>query len=478
MVKRLFHILQVSTVDNCDGAGGAARVAWNLFQAYRAYGHNSWLAVRKKFTDDQDVIQIPNDNFRSQWARVWSAVGNVFLPLDGRVRGAGRLRNWFHCVGQFRKFVEIRLGHDDFDFPGTLRLLDLPVERPEIVHCHNLHGDYFDLRVLPWLSQQVPVVLTLHDMWLLTGHCAHSFDCERWKTGCGHCPDLTIYKAIPRDETAYNWQRKQQIYAKSRLYISTPSRWLMQKVEQSILAPAIVEARVIPNGVDLSVFHPGDKLAARISLGIPREARILLCAAGDLRRSVWKDYQTLETAVAIASERLPEQNIRFIALGEDAPPIKIGRAEIFFIPYLKTPESVAQYYRASDIYFHASKADTLPNTVLEASACSTPVIATAVGGIPEQVKGLRILTCRSHNSDLNRYGIDEATGMLVPQGNAEEMAAGIVALLTDEALRRKLGENAAKSARYRFDLNRQVDDYLEWYEEILEQRHIVWSKKG
>ena len=109
----------------------------------------------------------------------------------------------------------------------------------------------------------MPTVLTLHDAWLLSGHCAHSFDCERWKTGCGECPDLTIEPAIRRDATADNWVRKRDIYARSRLYVATPSPWLMGRVEQSMLAPAVEQARVIPNGVDLSVFRPADKRSIR-----------------------------------------------------------------------------------------------------------------------------------------------------------------------------------------------------------------------
>src|SRR5204862_2786030 len=112
-------------------------------------------------------------------------------------------------------------------------------------------------------SHQVPLVLTLHDGWLLSGHCAHSLDCERWTIGCGHCPDLTLDPAIRRDATAYNWRRKHELFKNSRLYIATPSRWLMQKVERSMLATYVLGARIIPNGVDLPIFHPADQQAAR-----------------------------------------------------------------------------------------------------------------------------------------------------------------------------------------------------------------------
>jgi len=69
---------------------------------------------------------------------------------------------------------------------------------------------------------------------------------------------------------------------------------------------------------------------------------------------------------------------------------RIGQAEVKFVPYQSSPEDVAKYYQIADVYVHAARADTFPNTVLEALACGAPVVATAVGGIPEQIKGLRM----------------------------------------------------------------------------------------
>jgi len=116
---------------------------------------------------------------------------------------------------------------------------------------------------------------------------------------------------------------------------------------------------------------------------------------------------------------------------------------------------------------HAAKADTFPNTILEALACGTPVVATAVGGIPEQVKGAKIANGKIGSANLNRYDLQEATGFLVSPGDVEGMADGIERLLTDDSLRRRLSENAARDAARRFDLEHQVKAYLGWYEEIL-----------
>jgi len=448
--KERIRILQVST---SDGRGGAEKVAYNLHRAYRARGYPAWLAVGYKQTDDDHVLVIPNDACRGAWARFWLCAGRMLDPLVGRVKGVGRLRQRISLgVGQPRRWRTVQQGHEDLDFPGTWRLLDLLPERPDVVHCHNLHGGYFDLRALPWLSQHVPVVLTLHDAWLLSGHCAHSFDCERWKTGCGQCPDLSIYPAVKRDATAYNWRRKRDIYAQSRLYVATPSRWLMRKVEQPMLAPAVQEARVIPNGIDLSVFHPPeDRHAVRSVLGIPQEAKVILFAANGIRMNIWRDFEMMRAAVARVARRMDGQSVLFLALGDDAPPEHIGRATVQFVPYQTDPKVVARYYQASHVYVHAARADTFPNVVLEALACGTPVVATAVGGIPEQVE-------------------DGVTGFLVAPGDAEAMADAVVALLTNGALQKRLGENAAEDARKRFDLEQQVNEYIEWYRAIIESR--------
>lgn len=447
------HILQVNTADM---GGGAESVAWQLFKGYRHSGHVSWLAVGSNQSGDADVFSIPQDELRHSWAKTWLGLAERLEPLVGRVRGAGRVQKLCGLgIGQPGRWVDRVRGIEDFSFPGTRHLPNLPPVVPDILQCHNLHGawlpdgGYFDLTALPWLSGRLPVVVTMHDAWLLSGHCAHSFDCERWKTGCGSCPDLTIYPSIRRDATAYNWARKQRIFSKSRLYLSAPSHWLMQKVQQSMLTSAIVESQVIPNGVNLAVFHPEDKIAVRRTLGLPHNQKIVLFAAHGVRGNVWKDYPTMRAAIEGVGRRLQEEDVLFVALGDEGDTERVGHAQIRFIPFTKNPDEVARYYQAADVYLHAARADTFPNTVLEALACGVPVVATAVGGIPEQVD-------------------DSKTGFLVPSGDRQAMADSLIRLLSGEHLRRQFGQEAVRTARTRFDLQRQVNSYLTWFEKIME----------
>lgn len=447
MLNQSFSILQLSTQDI---GGGAEKIAHTLHHSYLTKGYNSWLAVGNKQSNESNILEIPNDKYRNPWAKLWLTTAKPLLPVIEKNRIAWKFHRFLtQTIGQPQRWLKRQLGHEEFDFPASIDILDLPPQQPNILHCHNLHGEYFDLRILPQLSQQLPTVLTLHDAWLLSGHCAHSFNCDRWKTGCGKCPDLTLPPAIKRDATAYNWQIKQQIYAASKLYIATPSHWLMDKVEQSILQPAIIDNKVIPNGIDLAIFHPNDKSAVRSKLNIPIDAKVILFTANTIFNNPWKDYQTMQAAIKIVAERLKQEQILFIALGETAPKTEIGSAKIRFVPYQKQPETVASYYQAADVYIHAAKVDTFPNTVLEALACGTPVVATAVAGIPEQIE-------------------EGVTGFLVPSGDVKSLANYIEEILIDRTLQQQMSDRAATVAKQKYGLERMVEEYLSWYRAILE----------
>jgi glycosyltransferase involved in cell wall biosynthesis len=257
-----------------------------------------------------------------------------------------------------------------------------------------------------------------------------------------------------RDNTALNWQRKAAIYRDSRLFVATPSKWLMDKVDRSMLSAGVAERRVIPNGVDLNRFRPGDQAAARRALGLPEETRVILFSANGITANPWKDWPTIREAVAIASERLTTQRLILLGLGEDRGPESAGRAEIRFTPFSGDRDTVVTHYAAADVYLHAARADTFPSTVIEALACGVPVVATAVGGIPEQVRDFR---------EASYAG----TGILAQAGNPGGLVDGLVRLLENAELRGRLAQNAREDARERFDVARQANDYITWYVDVL-----------
>lgn len=457
--------MRILSVSTSDTGGGAQRVALDLHHQFRARGHSAWLAVGSREGKDPHTVLLDDGRFLNPWARLWQRSSNLLSPLVGRVKGAGKARIWVQNLGRPGRALRLMAGHEDFDHPATRGLLNLPSERIDILHAHNLHGGYFDLRELPKLSAHLPVVLTLHDAWLLSGHCAHSFDCERWKTGCGSCPDLTIYPAVPRDRTAPNWVLKRDIYRRSRFYLSTPSNWLMEKVRESMIFSSVNEARVIPLGIDLGTFMPQEKAEARQALKLPLDARIVLFVSNFVTSNRWKDFSTILAAVERVASRSNGKEMILLALGEQSPELRLGNAVIRFIPFQRDRREVARYYSAADLYVHAAHVDTFPLTILESLACGSPVVATAIGGIPEQIRGLGV----PESAGVSGSGFDSeaATGILVPSQDPEAMAAALERLLGEDELRRKLGENAWRDAANRFSLEREGDDYLSWFREIL-----------
>jgi glycosyltransferase involved in cell wall biosynthesis len=445
--------------------GGAEVIASSLHRGLRRRGHHSWLASWTGNPDDPTVLQIPHRYApnESLWTRLLLRAARAVKP---RRKGRSPRRTLFRALRGAAtpgRIVSRRLGREWFGYPGTSRIPDLPPETPDLIHLHNLHGRYFDLRQLAPMSKRVPVILTLHDEWMLTGHCAYTLGCERWRIGCGECPDLTIYPAIERDGTRANLKVKAATYADSWLYVSTPSQWLMDRAQASALAGGAVGWQVIPNGVDLRVFRAGDQAEARAQLGLPAEPVILLFTANRARRNVFKDWETVSAAAeraAAASDR----PVLCIALGDDGPTVAIPNGELRFEPFRTDQAEVAAFYRAADLYLHAARAENLPTTILEALATGLPVVATAVGGIHEEVHSLAGTPGAWAGE---AFDADQATGVLVDPGDAEGMGRAIGALLADPDLRATLGRNAARDAAARFDVERQLDVTVRWYREVI-----------
>ncbi|MFC1584241.1 glycosyltransferase [Fibrobacterota bacterium] len=462
--------LRILHINNHDLGGGAARVAWELHHAQRKRGHDSWLAVGSRRSEEEQILQIPG--IATAWKRACEGMRGKLAPFEREVKGVWRLISLLKTWSVPQRAIEDLMGRENFYAPGTYKILSQIGYKPDIIHCHNLQGRYFDLRILPQWSRDIPTVLTMHDPWLLSGHCTHSFECDRWKTGCGACPDLDIFPRITRDGTRRNWNRKRNIYRKSRLYVVGDCSWVHERMKESMLGPAVAGSEVILLGVDLSLFKPRDKTDIRKQMGLPLDRPVLLFAASTIKRNQWKDYLTMQEAVKLVGERLGTGRILFMALGEQAEPIMEENYEIRFFPYETDPVVVAGFYQASDLYLHAARAETFPQAPIESLACGTPVIATAIGGIPEGIKGLRNGE-DGIDGDSNTYPEQEATGVLVPLGNARAMAGAIMKLISDNPLRIRLGENARKDCVSRFDQERVVNQYLALYRSLIGSRSSI-----
>lgn len=129
---------------------------------------------------------------------------------------------------------------------------------PDIIHLHNIHGYYLNMEILfNYLKKvQKPIVWTLHDCWIFTGHCSYftAVKCEQWKQGCDNCPQLKMYPSSWLvDNSKNNWNKKKELFTGlNTVKIITPSYWLAQLVKESFMKEYSVD--VIYNGINQSIF--------------------------------------------------------------------------------------------------------------------------------------------------------------------------------------------------------------------------------
>lgn len=405
--------MKVLHINTTDIGGGAEQAMLDVHHALTSVGHQSYCLVGVKKSN-------------------WDFIGQLSSP---------------QVFQRIKNERDRKQGREVVEFPSILKRIDRLDFAPDVVHIHNLHGDYIDIRELPELSHKHKVVIHLHDMWLLTGHCAQAILCDRWQSGCGNCPDLKLYPAIEKDATDYNWKRKREILEKSKLHFIGPSNWIAEQMRSSGIAYESIA--VIPNGVDTAVFKPGDKAEARNELGLGQDKFIVLFSARNPSRNEFKDYKTLEQAVKLVAKKAPEEEIELICLGETGAipkPLEYNNLTISFHPFTADRQKVARYYHAADVYAHATKAETFGKTIIEAMSCSTPVVAIGVGGTPELIE---------HGE----------TGFLAEPQNAEQLAEFILGLKNPKK-RQQISQTTLAKTGSKFDMKNISYELVKLYEQL------------
>jgi glycosyltransferase involved in cell wall biosynthesis len=400
--------LSVLHINESDLSGGAARSAYRIHQGLRSAGHRSRMLVGRKLGADADVRRLKRNV-------AWRALDRPFAAtLD-----ALDLQYVFYPSS----FAVAR----DSWFRAT-----------DVVQLYNTHGSYFSHTALPVLSARKPVVWRLSDMWPFTGHVAYSYDCERWRHGCGSCPYLGEYPPLRRDTTALLWRIKRWTYARSRLTIVAPSRWIEGLARESPLLGRF-DVRRIPNGVDLERFRPVAKAEARRRLGLDPQRPLVLYGAVRM-----DDRRKGAAELLAALRRLEDVDFDLAVMGEGAPPLPRRTHELGL---LTDDERIALAYASADVYLLPTIAENLPNVALESLACGTPVVAFDVGGVPDAVR-------------------DGENGVLAPLGDVEALAAGVRTLLADAGLRDRLAARGREMVEQEFSPRAEVAALAALYEEL------------
>lgn len=316
----------------------------------------------------------------------------------------------------------------------TLRLLRFMDQyKPDLIHLHNLHGYYVNIRLLfDYIKQHdIPVVWTLHDCWAFTGHCTH-FDfvgCDRWHTKCFDCPQKKEYpQSLVLEQSARNFRQKKELFTSlNKISIVTPSKWLADCVKQSFLSK--YDITTIPNGIDLEVFRPV-KSDIKNRLNIPEDKKIVLAVA-----NVWNEKKGFSDVIRL-SQLLPENAYQIVMVGLTEAQISSLPKNIIGIKRTKNINELVELYSAAFMFFNPTYEDNFPTTNIEALACGTPVITYMTGGSLE--------------------AIDEKTGFAVGKGDLSK----VLNIITNPNID---GNACRQRSESRFNKSEMYFQYLKIY---------------
>jgi glycosyltransferase involved in cell wall biosynthesis len=279
------------------------------------------------------------------------------------------------------------LGLQSFGYPSSFFIKNSRLVKnfADVIILRNLHWWYFSIGLLPWLAKHKPLIWRFPDMWALTGHCAYSYDCLRWQSGCGNCPRLKDYPGLFFDTTHFLWLRKKKIYEKivNKTILVAPSLWLKRKIEESPITKNF-RCEYIPSAVDLSLFKPGLKKESRKKLNLSEEDRVIMFSAYKLkdRRKGGQDLSALLTKL---NNRLKNPAV-LILVGQGAEELNFPQGvKVIKTGLVRQDKDLLNYYNAADVFLSLSRADNLPNSLIEAGACGVPIVALDNGGCHETI---------------------------------------------------------------------------------------------
>lgn len=182
-----------------------------------------------------------------------------------------------------------------------------------------------------------------------------------------------------------------------------------------------------------------------------KEKDVVLLHVG--RFAPQKNHLLLMEAFALAVKEYPTMQLWLVGDGPLRPAVEKALAEIKLegeVLFLGIRDDVPELLAGCDAFILSSDYEGVPLAVLEAMAASKPVIATAVGGVPELVE-------------------DGLTGVLVPPRDPQALAQGILRLVKDPGLRQRMGKAAQKRALELFDIARTAREYEALYLKLLKE---------
>ena len=352
--------------------------------------------------------------------------------------------NEFHSYfgSHFENKVHTALGqltglNGKYSYFGTRKLIkELKKFSPDVIHLHNLHAFCVNFPLLfKYIKKyDIPVVWTLHDCWSFTGHCPHFVlaRCDKWKTECHHCPQLSIYPKSIIDNTRRAHRLKKKWFSDvNRMTLVTPSRWLADLTRESFLKSYPV--KVVNNGIDLSVFKPTES-NFREKHGLENK-KIILGVASD-----WGKRKGLDVFGELAKRLDDSYGIVLVGINPEAA--KELSPRIIGISRTSNQTELAEIYTAADLFVNPTREENYPTVNMESLACGTPVLTFRTGGSPEIP--------------------DQTCGSVVEVDDLDAFEEEVVRICEEKPYSKEACVERAKS----FDMYARFEEYVELYGEV------------
>ena len=320
---------------------------------------------------------------------------------------------------------------------------------PDVVHLHNLHSNYIHLPTLfSFLTQhKIPVLITLHDCWFMTGYCTYytHHNCDKWLSGCHACPAVS---GRLRCSVAKDHDRKKQLYSYGGfLAVNGVSKWTTEAAGQSILGNAAT-IQCIYNWIDTNVFSPRDNAdAIKERYGIPKERKMILGVS-----QFWSKEKGAGTFATIADMLADTADI--VLVGENRGIAE--RKNLHCIGFTANIDELTEIYSAADVFVNASNAETFGLVTAEAMACGTPVVA--------------------YNNTGSAEVLADGCGILVRNGDVDALVTGVNEVLSRE--KTVFSSVCRQHVLERFEKNKQIQEYIDFYQKISAKDRVNVAKES